>query len=82
MKKMPCDMVSEEDKEILERNANNDEVRNYCILLNEVKPCGKEVFWHLAISFCFYFIDETKLKFYIGCLMIDYFLKKQYNILY
>lgn len=29
-------MVSEEDKEILERNANNDEVRNYCILLNEV----------------------------------------------
>ncbi len=47
-----------------------------------IKPCGKEVFWHLAISFCFYFIDETKLKFYIGCLMIDYFLKKQYNILY
>jgi len=42
-----------------------------------IKPCGKEVFWHLAISFCF--IDETKLKFYIGCLMIDYFLKKQYN---
>ena len=36
LKKMPGDMVSEEDKEILERNANNDEVRNYCILLNEV----------------------------------------------
>ena len=36
LKKMPCDMVSEEGKEILERNANNDEVRNYCILLNEV----------------------------------------------
>ena len=28
--------ISYYNKEILERNANNDEVRNYCILLNEV----------------------------------------------